>query len=111
VQGDEGFRRLSRLQAHLRLLRNALPLDPQTKASGSAILPVIAGPESLAVDWSTRIRDAGFLVPAIRFPTVARGTARLRVTLSAEHSESNLQDLLTALRALPSPALASTHSA
>lgn len=110
VQGDEGFRRLSRLQTHLQRLRNALPLDPQTKASRSAILPVIAGTEALALDWSARIRDAGFLVPAIRFPTVARGTARLRVTLSAEHSESNLQELLTALRTLPSPAPASTHS-
>ena len=111
VQGDEGARRLSRLQAHSRLLRNALPLDPQAMGARSAIVPVIAGPESLALDWSARIRDAGFLVPAIRYPTVARGTARLRVTLSSEHSDTNLQDLLAALRTLPSPSPASTPSA
>ena len=43
------------------------------------------------------LRGEGFLVPAIRYPTVARGAARLRVTLSAAHTEQDIAGLLEAL--------------
>jgi 7-keto-8-aminopelargonate synthetase-like enzyme len=59
-------------------------------------VPWIIGDEQTAMQMSADLREAGFLIPAIRYPTVARGTARLRVTLSAEHTEEQVGKLLTA---------------
>ena len=59
----------------------------------SAIVPVIVGDERRAVALSARLEEAGFLVPAIRYPTVARGAARLRVSVSASSGDSDLQAL------------------
>jgi 8-amino-7-oxononanoate synthase len=58
----------------------------------SAIIPVLVGDESKAVAISAALREQGIFVPAIRYPTVARGKARLRVTLTATHTteENNL---------------------
>jgi 7-keto-8-aminopelargonate synthetase-like enzyme len=67
-------------------------------APASAILPVLIGNESAAVETSARLLDKGFLVPAIRFPTVAKGSARLRITLTAEHSASGIESLAEALQ-------------
>ncbi|MFL3667600.1 MAG: aminotransferase class I/II-fold pyridoxal phosphate-dependent enzyme, partial [Verrucomicrobiota bacterium] len=44
-----------------------------------------------------RLREAGFFIPAIRYPTVARKEARLRVTVSANHTSADVQSLLEAL--------------
>ena len=52
----------------------------------SAIVPVEMGDESRAVAVSERLLERGFLIPAIRYPTVARGKARLRVAISSVHS-------------------------
>lgn len=64
----------------------------------AAILPVILGEASHAVEISTRLREAGFLIPCIRYPTVARGSARLRITLSAQHSTAQIKAFAAALR-------------
>ena len=63
-----------------------------------AILPVILGEASRAMAVSARLRDAGFLIPCIRYPTVARGSARLRITLSAVHSAAQIDALGKALQ-------------
>jgi 8-amino-7-oxononanoate synthase len=63
----------------------------------SAIVPRIIGDEAAAVAAAERLLEAGFLVPAVRYPTVARGTARLRITLSAAHSPAQVNALATAL--------------
>ncbi len=63
----------------------------------SAILPVIIGDEDAAMQLSARLLTEGLLIPAIRYPTVARGTARLRVTLSAAHQPKQIERLITAL--------------
>jgi 8-amino-7-oxononanoate synthase len=104
IQTDEGSRRVAQLYSHLRQLRESLPLAPEARAAGSAILPVLAGAEGVALEWSSRLRDAGLLVPAIRYPTVARGAARLRITVSADHDARDLQHLIAAVHALPAPA-------
>lgn len=65
--------------------------------SPSAIQPVLIGASTAAVAAARQLEAAGFYVPAIRPPTVPTGAARLRVTLSAAHAESDVARLLDAL--------------
>ncbi|HNV86440.1 MAG TPA: 8-amino-7-oxononanoate synthase [Candidatus Omnitrophota bacterium] len=64
----------------------------------SPILPVLTGDEKKALELSRALSDEGIFVPAIRYPTVGKGKARLRLTVSARHTEPDLQRLFTALR-------------
>lgn len=87
-----------------RLLRNiayfrerAFAVDLPMMPSASAIQPLLVGDTSRAVALSDALRRRGLLVSAIRPPTVARGAARLRITLSARHSIEQLDRLVTAL--------------
>ena len=66
----------------------------------SAIIPLIIGDEEKALAASQWLREKGFLVPAIRYPTVSRGAARLRVTLSATHTRDQVAALCVALAKL-----------
>lgn len=93
IQGDDGERRRRKLRENMTLWH-----QHSTAESPSAIFPVIVGDESRAMELSRRLLDAGFLVPAIRFPTVARGRARLRVTLSAAHEPVQIEALAMHLR-------------
>lgn len=63
----------------------------------SAIMPVILGTNQAALNASLALLETGYLVPAIRFPTVPRGSARLRITLSAEHTAESIEGLHTNL--------------
>jgi 8-amino-7-oxononanoate synthase len=65
--------------------------------AGTAIHPVILGDEARALSVSAALENKGFLVTAIRPPTVPAGTARLRVTFSANHDEAQVDALLDAL--------------
>lgn len=65
--------------------------------SDTAIQPILIGDAARAMALSRRLRERGLLVTAIRPPTVPAGSARLRVTLSAAHSEAQVQLLLNAL--------------
>ena len=64
----------------------------------SAIVPIVLGPAEAAVEASQLLAEKGFFVPAIRYPTVARDGARLRVTLSAKHSTKQISALCELLR-------------
>ncbi|MDX1952812.1 MAG: 8-amino-7-oxononanoate synthase [Verrucomicrobiota bacterium] len=66
----------------------------------SAIIPIHIGDERVATRVANQLREAGIFIPAIRFPTVARGTARLRVTLSAGHTPEQLNLLCSQLQAI-----------
>ena len=70
----------------------------------SAIVPIVLGSAQRALAASEALRDAGFLVTAIRPPTVSAGTARLRVTFSALHTADQVAALARALRPLLPPA-------
>ena len=87
-----------------KLWRNvfALPstISAQLSTSRSAIISILIGEEDKAVEAATTLREQGIFIPAIRYPTVARGQARLRLTLSATHTDADLAQLLTALKAL-----------
>lgn len=89
----EGTTRRERLRENVRELSATFPNGP----AKSAILPLIIGEGTAAVDAAARLREKGFYVPAIRYPTVARGTARLRITLTASHSIQQVQALKSAL--------------
>ena len=66
---------------------------------GTPIIPKILGTSETALAASTALEKAGFLVPAIRYPTVPRGTARLRISLSAAHPAKAIDALAEELRA------------
>ncbi len=80
-----------------RFRQGAEQLGLQVMASSSAIQPILIGDSQRAVDISNALLDAGFLVSAIRPPTVPQGSARLRVTFSALHEEQHVDRLLDAL--------------
>jgi 8-amino-7-oxononanoate synthase len=80
-------------------VRESLTTDGlQIPAGDSPIIPVILGEEVPALDAAQRLMNAGILVPAIRPPTVPRGSSRLRVTLSCEHTDAEVEQLLAAIR-------------
>lgn len=84
-----------RLRARLRSL-----IDRIRPGHPSAIVPIILGEDAAALAAAAELRAAGIHVPAIRPPTVPRGTARLRVALSAAHSDAMLDMLQGALARL-----------
>lgn len=75
-------------------------LDASEPSMLSAIIPVMVGEETKAVEVATALRNQNIFVPAIRYPTVARGKARLRVTLTAAHDASDIKQLATALKGI-----------
>lgn len=91
----------ARLQAHVRLLREGLRPGPwRLLASDTAIQPLIIGVNEEALRVSAALYDRGLWVPAIRPPTVPRGEARLRISLSAAHAEAQVRQLVDALNGL-----------
>ena len=96
----ESWRRehFHQLIAHFR--RGAAELGLQLLDSVSPIQPIILGEEARALAFSEQLAARGFLVIAIRPPTVPAGSSRLRVTLSAEHSQAQVDALLDALDAV-----------
>lgn len=74
-------------------------IDLLSPGHPSAILPRILGDNAAALETSRRLEARGFLVPAIRYPTVPRGTARLRISLSACHPIPAMEDLQRELAA------------
>jgi 8-amino-7-oxononanoate synthase len=95
TEADAARARLAELSAFLRTELRANGFD--TAGSDSQIVPVILGSNDAAVHFSERLRNSGFGVRAIRPPTVPAGKARLRLSLTAKHSEDILAELVAAL--------------
>ncbi|HGM5580079.1 TPA: 8-amino-7-oxononanoate synthase [Pseudomonas putida] len=94
---DERWRR-EHLNALIRQFRQgAQQIGLALMDSPTAIQPILVGDSARALTLSKKLRERGLLVTAIRPPTVPAGGARLRVTLSAAHSEAQVQLLLNAL--------------
>lgn len=87
--------RLARLVAHFRA--GAVERDLALMDSRTPIQPIVIGSSAAALEVSARLEAEGFYVPAIRPPTVSEGKARLRVTLTSLHAESDVEQLLAAL--------------
>jgi 8-amino-7-oxononanoate synthase len=100
IEGEEGGRRRTLLQRLNSQFRSALGLQKwRLHPSDTPIQPVIIGENEPALRAAARLFAQGIWVPAIRPPTVPAGTARLRVTLSAAHTESDVTQLVAALHA------------
>ena len=88
--------RLHALAARMREGLSALGFDMSRVVA--PIFPVVLGEEAIALEASRRMRARGFFVRAIRPPTVPAGTSRLRVSLTAGHTEAQVDAFLAALR-------------
>ncbi|TMM16648.1 MAG: 8-amino-7-oxononanoate synthase [Actinobacteria bacterium] len=91
VRSPEGDALRRRLRAHVEALQ---------PGHASPIVPIVLGEEAHAVEADRALLERGLLVPAIRPPTVAAGSSRLRVTMSAAHTTAQVELLLGALHEL-----------
>ena len=105
----ELWRRVSELRRGLgQQSRSGVPPDRSSlmdrrdacPALSGAIMPLVLGDEARAVECSRQLFERGFFAPAIRYPTVPRGAARLRLTVTASHTAEHIRELLVALSPL-----------
>jgi 8-amino-7-oxononanoate synthase len=83
-----------------QLWANIAAVSRKTDGPGSAIIPMMIGDEGNAMQIAAALMQQGVFIPAVRYPTVARGQARLRLTMTAAHTRADVEQLLAALRAL-----------
>jgi 8-amino-7-oxononanoate synthase len=103
VQSAAGEQRRRQLWSNVEAFNRRA--EPENKSGGterrhkpSAIIPIMIGEETRALKIAAALRDQGIFIPAIRYPTVGHGQARLRVTLSAAHEASDIAQLRAALQ-------------
>jgi 8-amino-7-oxononanoate synthase len=101
LQTSEGESLIGALRRNIRTIIAQLPPRFFTDFS-SAIIPLQTGGEQLALELANQFLEAGLLIPAIRYPTVAKGAARLRLTVSAAQTEDQIQKLINILHATDS---------
>lgn len=94
IEGTPGLVGAALAKARLFAARAGLP------AAQSSVVPVVLGSAERALEASRALTDRGFLVIAIRPPTVPEGTARLRVAFSAGHDDADVIRLADAIRAI-----------
>jgi 8-amino-7-oxononanoate synthase len=95
---DAGEQRRELLWRNLARLGDSLPPAlMHGRRIQSAIVPVVLGESARSLDAAERLLEAGFVVPAIRYPTVAKDAARLRITVSAKHTADQIAGLCEAL--------------
>jgi 7-keto-8-aminopelargonate synthetase-like enzyme len=99
VQSREGEQLRQRLWQRVDEMKNALiNAGCQLPPVQSPILPLLVGVETRAIELADSLREQGIFIPAIRYPTVARGKARLRLTVSAAHTSKDIEALAVTLR-------------
>jgi len=94
---EDDWRRLHLQQLIKRFRNGASELGLALCDSQTPIQPLIVGDATRALQLSLALREQGILITAIRPPTVAEGSSRLRITFSAAHSEAQVDQLLEAL--------------
>ncbi len=100
---EEGWRREKLTDLITQFRRGAAQIGLPLMASETPIQPILAGCSEQALKWSGALEAEGILVTAIRPPTVPEGSARLRVTLCANHRVEQVDRLLGALDSLNIP--------
>ncbi len=98
IQSPEGETRRKLLWTRVGELKSEI--GNRKSEIPSAIIPVLIGDETRAVAASAALREQGIFVPAIRYPTVARGKARLRLTVTATHTTEDISMLVAALQSI-----------
>ena len=84
--------RVQNLRNNVKFFCEALQREGvNVEQSPSAIVPIVIGDEAKAMQISAKLQEQGILIPAIRYPTVAKGQARLRASLMATHTQEQLQ--------------------
>jgi 8-amino-7-oxononanoate synthase len=101
VQSKSGAARRNLLWQRVKQFK--VKFKKQNSEFQSAIIPILTGSETKAVEVAARLREQDVFVPAVRYPTVARGRARLRVTFTAAHSADDVDVLVQALAGLKFP--------
>jgi 7-keto-8-aminopelargonate synthetase-like enzyme len=99
VMSDAGHERRDRLWRNVSEMKNGLSALGIKNESRSPVIPIVIGEEAAAVERSQKLFEQGVFVPAIRYPTVPKGKARLRVTVTAGHSREDIQFFLRAMSA------------
>jgi 8-amino-7-oxononanoate synthase len=94
VESQTGEERRNQLWA------NVAAFSRHLETEGGAIIPMMIGDEGKAMQIAGALFNQGVFIPAIRFPTVARGQARLRLTLTAAHTRADIEQLLAVLRSM-----------
>ena len=90
-------RRVAKLRENVALFVAELACRGISVRGETAIVPIVVGDEKRALSASAALEELGFLVPAIRYPTVARGAARLRVALMSAHTPEQLRSAAASL--------------
>ena len=84
--------RVQNLRDNVKFFCDALRREGvNVELSPSAIVPIVVGDEAKAMQISAKLQEQGILIPAIRYPTVAKGQARLRASLMATHTKVELE--------------------
>lgn len=98
IEGEEGQNRRAHLHQLIETWKNEMVFIEWGKSiSSTAIQPVILGSNANALLAAKLLDEAGYWIPAIRPPTVPNGSARLRITFSANHSVEDLRQLIQRL--------------
>ena len=98
LQSDLGDQLRTRLFQNVRLLSELLEIKRNhNRNPQSAIIPILVGAEEQALELAGMLLENGFLIPAIRYPSVARGSARIRIALSAVHFSEQIVALATVI--------------
>ena len=99
IEGEEGQARRAHLNQLIAIWRQELQLQHwQISSSMTPIQPLVLGSNAAALLASQQLDEAGYWIPAIRPPTVAEGSARLRITFSANHSTQAVRALIAELQ-------------
>ena len=99
IEGEEGQARRAHLNQLIAIWHHELQLDHwQMSSSMTPIQPLVLGSNAAALLASQQLDEAGYWIPAIRPPTVAEGSARLRITFSANHSTQAVRELIAELQ-------------
>ena len=99
IEGNEGVKRRSHLNHLIQIWQDEMHFINWEKVSScTPIQPVILGSNANALMAAKLLDEAGYWIPAIRPPTVPLGSARLRITFSANHSIDDLHKLITTLK-------------
>ena len=99
IEGDEGKKRRAQLSRLIKVWQDEMTFAGWTKSpSCTSIQPVILGSNASALMAAKLLDDAGYWIPAIRPPTVPVGSARLRITFSANHSVDDVRELIRTLK-------------